>query len=370
MDDKNELQNLLNTDVSAIVETGKKRGKRNHTIAIITIVSVLAVVALSVLSVKYLIPSIKYSSAEKLIEKGRYDEAISAFAKLGDYKDSSVKASEIYYKKGLALLEEGKFDAARDAFRNSDVYGDSADRILETYYMQGEMSIRDGNYSLAASLFINAEDYLDAQIKVKESYYKMAEKQLNDGMYVNAKDSFIKAEDYSDAEQQIISINDKLYTLGVEAIANQEYVSAMTFLENILDYSDSRSYYNYAVIKNNNYDNGKFHSLEGLHSTVAAIAIPDLKAELLELPQYSALYKLKGKWGTRYENYYFNDGAVERSGQKHFSYVLNGDSNYTYHYPVYYCSGHYYVGQSSVYEITDITPESITIGGEIYKKTQ
>jgi len=64
----------------------------------ITIISTASVVALALVTVFVIVPSVKYSKANKMLEAGNYTEAEQAFSALGNFKDSSNKMLEAIEK--------------------------------------------------------------------------------------------------------------------------------------------------------------------------------------------------------------------------------------------------------------------------------
>ena len=74
---------------------------------------VVAIVVASVLLFKFLIsPSIKYSSAEKILRDGNYVDAISAFSELGNFRDSKGK---------ITAAKEGIYNDALDSLSTANM---------------------------------------------------------------------------------------------------------------------------------------------------------------------------------------------------------------------------------------------------------
>ena len=93
-----------------------------------------ALIALALVIVNVIIPAVKYSKAEKLLNDGNYDEAISAFAALGDYKDSDAmrveSANAKEYAQAEQLLAQGENVEAAMAFEKLAQYKDARERSL------------------------------------------------------------------------------------------------------------------------------------------------------------------------------------------------------------------------------------------------
>ena len=139
---------------------------------VIITVSALFAVALVCFTVFYMIPAVKYSSAEAFLEEGKFDEAIRAFKSLEDFRDSSERSAEAAYKKAqfitgiddvytvssedepwYSITEEGVL-----SFRSSDYTGSWREFTVP--------DIVDGTIvrELDRNFFMNCEDLLEVNI--------------------------------------------------------------------------------------------------------------------------------------------------------------------------------------------------------------
>ena len=107
----------------------KKRQKRN-----LTIVGIVAVVvAMYLFYVKVTVPLNNYKDACKLMDEGKYSEAITAFENLGDYSDSSEKIKECNYRNAFNLRDEEKYVEAAIAFGKLGDYKDAKEKSMELW---------------------------------------------------------------------------------------------------------------------------------------------------------------------------------------------------------------------------------------------
>ena len=110
--------------------------KRTTTIALGAAATIIAVV---LIVTKVIIPSINYSKAEKLLNDGNYDEAISAFAALGEYKDSDAmrveSANAKDYLQAETSLAVGDVEKAAILFGKAVNYQDARERALALWDM-------------------------------------------------------------------------------------------------------------------------------------------------------------------------------------------------------------------------------------------
>ena len=139
------------------------RAKRNKKIATVVFSSIAVCVALIFLWTSVLFPMIRYSRAEKLFESGSYDEAITVFTELGDYRDASDRAKEVKYTKADILLKNGCFDQAAEIFTDLGNYEDSAERVREAKYAKAGALAEHGAYSVAAEIYKELGVYQNSQ---------------------------------------------------------------------------------------------------------------------------------------------------------------------------------------------------------------
>ena len=90
----------------------KPKKKKGLLIGIIAGAAVLLLAAAAAVFMFLIKPGMDYTAAQKLLEDKSYDEAIAAFEKLGNYKDSQAKADEARLEKAIKLVSSGKFDKA------------------------------------------------------------------------------------------------------------------------------------------------------------------------------------------------------------------------------------------------------------------
>ena len=125
---------------------GPQREKDNSGGIIISgafgIISIAILIALTICFA--FIPNSKYNEAMVLYAQQRYDEAITAFSKLGNYKDSTYKIAEINEK-----IDDETYTAA------------------ESYY-------KEQNYVEALKLYSKLDDYKNSKDRIEQIYNKFA----------------------------------------------------------------------------------------------------------------------------------------------------------------------------------------------------
>lgn len=135
------------------------RRKKALTIAAVVVVMIACAIAWCIPNV--IIPNNKYQQAVALRESGQYDEAIAAFAELGDYSDAAQQLSETKYQQAVALREEGQYDDAIAAFAELGDYCDAAAQITETKYQQANNLNAAARYDEAYAIYVTLTGYKD-----------------------------------------------------------------------------------------------------------------------------------------------------------------------------------------------------------------
>ena len=135
------------------------RRKKALTIAAVVVVMIACAIAWCIPNV--IIPNNKYQQAVALRESGQYDEAIAAFAELGDYSDAAQQLSETKYQQAVALREEGQYDEAIAAFAELGDYSDAAQQLSETKYQQANNLNAAARYDEAYAIYVTLTGYKD-----------------------------------------------------------------------------------------------------------------------------------------------------------------------------------------------------------------
>lgn len=156
-----------------------------------------------------------YSTAVTAMERGQYDVAIEGFNKLGDYRDSSVQATEAANRRDYAaadvLFKTGKFSEASAAFAKLGSFQDAPERSLEAAnehaYQQAQALYNAGKYEEASAAFAALGSYHDAAAQQKlsddtqdkETNYQAAIALYNEGKYAEAERAFEALDGYSNS---------------------------------------------------------------------------------------------------------------------------------------------------------------------------
>ena len=183
--------------------TPEERKKRSTIIAVsagsgIVVIAVVCVIMFTVVK-----PQKEYDTAVSLLEYGSYDEAIEAFEKLGNYKDSAEKISECKYQKAKDKFDFWDYDGAAKLFQEIPDYKDSVDKLKECKYQMAKDTLDDNEYDKAAEMFQSISDYKDAADMVKECKYQKAEAYFYEEDYQKTIDVLKQIKDYKDVSEVI-----------------------------------------------------------------------------------------------------------------------------------------------------------------------
>ena len=183
--------------------TPEERKKRNTIIAVSAGAGVVVIAVVCVIMFTVVKPQKEYDTAVSLLEYGSYDEAIEAFEKLGNYKDSTEKISECKYQKAKDKFDFWNYDEAAKLFQEIPDYKDSADKLKECKYIQAKETLGDDEYDKAAEMFQSISDYKDAVDMVKECKYQKAEAYFYEEDYQKTIDILKQIRDYKDSSEVI-----------------------------------------------------------------------------------------------------------------------------------------------------------------------
>ena len=237
-----------------------KRRKRN-----IRIAACLVLIAAAVAVVKYIvIPALDYQNAVKLMEQGEYEEAITAFTAMGDYRDSEaqIQACEIgildrEYNAAAALMEQGSYEEAITAFSALNGHRDSAAQIQacetaiqDVRYDAAAALMAQGSYEEAITAFTALKGYRDSKEQIQacktailDGEYDAAVALMAQGSYEEAIAAFTALNGHRDSAAQIqaceTGILNRRYDIATALMAQGKYEEAITAFTALNGHRDS-----------------------------------------------------------------------------------------------------------------------------------
>ena len=162
----------------------KKKGGKGIIAAVIAIVVIAGGAAVAYPTV--IQPTMAYNSAAAAMDEGRYADAYSEFAALGDFKDSSSKASAAIYLDGKQKMDSGDYAGAIAAF-STYTYPNFTSAITQCNYKIAEQKLANGDYEGAAADFLALADFSDSADRYIETVFAHADALAAEGDFTAAK---------------------------------------------------------------------------------------------------------------------------------------------------------------------------------------
>lgn len=272
---KNKNENPDGTEEN----TGKKglpgSVKALIVVAVLAILSVVAVIAL-----KNYQKISKYNQGTAFFNNGQYEEAITAFSIVSNYKDSQEmlnKSKEALKDKMLkqadVFLDEKKYLEALDIFNkyNPDEKKLAAcyEGIINDYLDSKEIAKADAKYTEAEKnglkiskevsaklnylkakqaydekkfeyvleLLNNSGKYEDSEKILKDANYEIGKINLESQQYERAIECFERIADYKDAKEQVLLA---YYSMAEKYATYNDYENAVKYYEQAGEYKDSK----------------------------------------------------------------------------------------------------------------------------------
>lgn len=168
-------------------------------------------------------PYIQYVHAKNLLKNAAYDEAISIYENLGDFKDSVEMIKEAHYQKAFSYLADRKFDEALALFAEIKEYRDSSEMITEVNYQKANDLLAKKSYAEAASLFTGLKNYRNSKELAREAYYQKGKKLLEQNNFEAAAAAFDFSLDYKDSNKLYNKAN---FLWGLQLMGRNEWHAA------------------------------------------------------------------------------------------------------------------------------------------------
>lgn len=216
-------------------ERAKKSAKRKKILIslLISVPLVIIIVAAVITAQRSAQLQKNYDLAMALLGNGRYDDAATVFAELGDYNNSTeIAEKEVPYEKAMNVIDcaerEDTAGLALVGLKRSDIAEDEP--ISITLYREAIplFEALDG-YKDSAAQAANAQKQIDDYFAaLKEDAYNAAKELYDSGSYLAARDAFTAMGDYSDCKElaqramydravKLYELTENYYMLGVYA---------------------------------------------------------------------------------------------------------------------------------------------------------
>ena len=156
--------------------------KRKKAAAVIISVAAVLCVAFIIVLINVIIPMVRYNNAYNLYDSGKYNEALSLFKEMKDYKDSAeliVKCEAAIrdekYDAAVKCYDSGDYERALTLFTSLTGYKDSYARITECEAAITEQKYQDAVASIGKDDVVSVYERLTALEGYKDSAEKARE---------------------------------------------------------------------------------------------------------------------------------------------------------------------------------------------------
>ncbi len=167
----------------------------------IAILAILVIVIISIIA--FFHPTLRYTYANILLNREKFDEAISVFTELENYKDSSSKIKEANYLKAKNKIGSKEYEEAINLLHNVTDYSDSSDLLNEASYSFALQCLDKGEYSKAKELFTELGDYKDSREFITQSSYLEGLIYYDRGNFSSALTSLEGIAEYKDSSEYL-----------------------------------------------------------------------------------------------------------------------------------------------------------------------
>ena len=349
---KRDLQKIVTEIQNNIKQQKAKSKKRFKTVAKICLIVVVCISLAfgGFVGYKNLIsPMVQYGQATKLLNNGKYDEAIKKFESLKSYKDSEEKIKEVLYQQAKALLEDSNFIDAFKNFEKITDYKDSKDLYVEARYTYAVKSYNDGNFVECAKYFSQIKDYKDSNtyLQKQEVFWRTKGNVVTLGSYeqdnnsANGKEKIewiVLDPEYSNDSVMLISKycleyklydeNDHCVGLDSNEAYNQSKDRGIGWLDSTLRKWLNNSFYNTAFNSN---DKSKLRPINIIYSMDEGKHLTD-SVSMLSLEEAKKLFAnttLGSATGTQYAYQSFSNIYYGLYGKKPYGkYNANESVDY------------------------------------------
>jgi len=273
---------------------------------------------------------VDFVSAGKDLETRSYASAIDGFGELGSYLGADEMEKEAQYRYAAQLADNGEFDEAVSIYRALSEFKDSKELINETRFRQGVYSLYErGNFETAESIFKSLSNigYSKASEMLKETYYLKALDRLEKGMEADAYELLDKIRGYENVDEYIDRLADVIYTEGQIEYRSGRLVKARKLFETVSPYLDSKKYLQLIEIANKPLVYDETEGRECVNTLLEMFYFENA-ADLLVSKDGIAGPFLEGTWKTSNEAYYLTVNAQRSSSNLFQTEIVSWQISY------------------------------------------
>lgn len=161
---------------------------------------------------------IYYQAAMDFILREKFDEAVTIFETIPEYKDVPEQLIRIEYLRATKLFDEGMYSEASALYETIKDYEDSADMITECSYQIALKAYKEKDYAVSTELFKELIEYKDCKDYYYKSAYNYGTELYNKGKTLDSFNVLYEIKDYMPAYLDLCSKSNyyrDLYDRGV-----------------------------------------------------------------------------------------------------------------------------------------------------------
>ncbi|MBR5288549.1 MAG: hypothetical protein IKU34_08180 [Clostridia bacterium] len=185
-----------------------------------------------------------YEIADNAAQQVSYPTAIERFASLGEYEDAAARLEDCIYLYGRQLMREGSYALACEQFIQVLSVPDAMNLLRSSRYALATELMEAQDYLEAAELFDSLGVYEEAEKRAKKCRYLVGTSLLSEGNLLDAAQQLRLAGNYEDATARFA---DTAFTLGCAALEEEDYPTAIVWLEQLERTGEAKDALNRAI---------------------------------------------------------------------------------------------------------------------------
>lgn len=185
----------------------------------------IAVVVLSVFLVVSFNKQGKYKEAIEMYNEKQYEQAVTAFSALGNYKDSAQYLEQCNFDKAVELFEQGAYSDAVILLESLGGNDNAVSYLDKCYTAIGDSLIENGSYDDALTEYGKINDSEQKADMLNKCDYSKAMQLFNDKKYQEAMAAFEALGAYSDSSEYVDKCKIEMKYIDFDFTGNSEYES-------------------------------------------------------------------------------------------------------------------------------------------------
>jgi tetratricopeptide (TPR) repeat protein len=183
-----------------------------------------------------------------MYENGNFENALTMFDKIQDYRDSADKITACEYEIAKDYMENGEYLEASEYFDELGDYEDSKELYKECLYQQGKMCSVNGEYADAISYYKMIPGYQGVdQLITDTAFLWLSDYVIDNGEIINSEDCYSFTYGAMDeyADLSIIYYEDSSSFIDSSNMNDHEDLGLFVFYtyEGVTDYFGVDGYY-------------------------------------------------------------------------------------------------------------------------------